>query len=376
MKNIAILSTVHPFDDTRIFHRQAISLSSKYNVNLYISAPFKTKKINNNLTIWGLPTWKNKADRLKSILKLLFFIKDIKTDLFIIHDPELLVLTPIIKLFKGKPIVYDIHENYVEMIHEKLWIPSYFRTTLARTYQTLEKLTFPFIDMIWYPVKNIGNHYHQYNKISRVQIRNVPALSAFQENNTSRIKKDQIIFLGYLIDDRGIREILKAFKIVLTKFPNYELVFVGAFQSDSFENEIMDMVRQLNLSQKIHFLGKIPYEKVSDYLYTAKIGLLNYLPIPNNINGLPNKIFEYMAAGLPVIASNFENYREVIEEAQSGILVNPTIPDEIANAIITLLGNNQKIFQMGENGRTAVRDRYCWEKESSNMFKAIENIFN
>ncbi len=376
MKTIAVLSTVHPHDDTRIYHRQAMSLSQKYKVNIYINAPFQFQQINENLCVWGLPEWKKKSDRAKTIFKLLKYIVNLKADIVIIHDPELLLIVPVIKIFKRIPIVYDIHENYVEMIQEKLWIPIWLRKTLSGMYVFLEKLTFPFIDMVWYPVNNIGNHYQSYKNLRKYQIRNVPAINSFQIENKHHQKKDRIIFLGYLIDDRGIKEIIQAFQKVLIKYPNYELVFVGAFQSDSFEDEITSMVQNFKLTDNIHFLGKVPYEKVAEYLFTAKIGLLNYLPIPNNIHGLPNKLFEYMAAGLPVIASNFDNYREVLEETQAGLLVDPTKPGEIADAIIFLLKDKKKMSQLGQNGQIAIQKKYCWEKETEKLFRAIEKLFN
>lgn len=376
MKTIAILSTVHPFDDTRVFYRQARSLSKKYNVNLYISAPFNFRKFNDNLMVWGLPEWKKKTDRIKSFFILFKYLVKLKANLIIIHDPELLLIVPIIKILKRVPIIYDIHENYVEMIREKLWLSIGMRKLLARGYLLSEKITFPFISMIWYPVKNIGDHYTSRNCLVKYQIRNVPSVQSFQSFNRANEEKKWLISLGYLIDDRGIREIILAFSLVLKDYPDYQLVFIGSFQSERFEQEIFALVSKLQIKDRVIFFGKIPYEKVANYLYNAQIGLLNYLPIPNNIMGLPNKLFEYMAAGLPVIASNFENYAEVINDAQCGILVNPTDPDEIAAAIIFLLNDEKKRIEMGKNGQLAIEDRYCWEMEEKKMFTSLERILN
>lgn len=88
---------------------------------------------------------------------------------------------------------------------------------------------------------------------------------------------------------------------------------------------------------------------------------------PNYVDAQPNKMFEYMSAGLPVIASNFPLWKEIIEGNQCGICVNPLEPKEIAAAIDWLTQNPEAAEQMGKNGRKAVEEKYNWQNEEEKL---------
>ena len=89
--------------------------------------------------------------------------------------------------------------------------------------------------------------------------------------------------------------------------------------------------------------------------------------MPNHVNALPNKMFEYMSAGLPVIASNFPLWKEIVEGNKCGLTVNPLSPKEIAEAIRYLLAHPEEARKMGENGRKAVLEKYNWDNESRKL---------
>ena len=97
------------------------------------------------------------------------------------------------------------------------------------------------------------------------------------------------------------------------------------------------------------------------------MGIITYLPYPNNTSCLPNKLFDYMLMGLPVVASDFPLYREVVEPNHCGLTVDPTRPEEIARAMEYLIEHPHEARQMGENGRRAVLEKYNWEKESRKL---------
>ena len=99
----------------------------------------------------------------------------------------------------------------------------------------------------------------------------------------------------------------------------------------------------------------------------AIAGVVTFLPLPNHINAQPNKIFEYMAAGLPVIGSNFPLWKELIEGNACGLCVNPTQPSEIAAAIHYLASHPEQALQMGANGKKMVQNTYNWTAEERKL---------
>jgi len=106
----------------------------------------------------------------------------------------------------------------------------------------------------------------------------------------------------------------------------------------------------------------------------SDIGLICFLPAPNHINAIPNKPFEYMASGLPVVASNFPLWKEIIEGNKCGLTVNPKKPEEIAKAIEYLIAHPAETKEMGENGRKAVSEKYNWENESKKLLDIYQQL--
>jgi glycosyltransferase involved in cell wall biosynthesis len=123
-------------------------------------------------------------------------------------------------------------------------------------------------------------------------------------------------------------------------------------------------------------LGWLDRGGVSDILSHSMAGLVTFLPAPNHIQAQPNKLFEYMSAGIPVIASNFPMWREIIADNDCGLLVDPLNPADIANAIDYLVSNPEEAQRMGANGRRAVHKRYSWTSEEKKLFAFYERTLN
>lgn len=106
----------------------------------------------------------------------------------------------------------------------------------------------------------------------------------------------------------------------------------------------------------------------------ADIGLVTYQPLLYCINSLPNKLLECMSLGVPVVYSNFPNYRAIAEAAGAGIMVDPTVPEQIADAIEALIRNPDLARRMGEAGKRAVRERFNWSVERSKLLRLYRQI--
>jgi glycosyltransferase involved in cell wall biosynthesis len=105
-------------------------------------------------------------------------------------------------------------------------------------------------------------------------------------------------------------------------------------------------------------------------------GLVTFLPLTNHIDAQPNKMFEYMSAGIPVIASDFPLWREIIQGNDCGILVDPLDPSAIAHAIDYLVSHPEEAHRMGKNGRIAVETKYNWTMEEKKLLAFYDNILN
>lgn len=370
-KWIVVASSVHRWDDTRILYRQAVSLSALGKVALFAPAPFRKKKIG-NITIIGIPPWHHKHQRIRLITGLYITfrnnIKHIKS--IHVHDPELL---PVIYLLHHKNkhlgLIYDMHENYKELIYSKLWIPSFLRSVIKKIYIWIEEKVIPEISGAIYSPKDLKNNLLSLN--SRVaRIENYPILkreSAIHNLDEIKRENNKVVYLGEMRRIRGILELIEAIKVVSKTIKNIRLEFIGRAVPSNFEWEIKSKIQQLNLESYISVRGHLPYDEALGLARDANVGIVTFLPTPNNLSCLPNKLFEYMQLCLPVIASNFPHYADIIGKSNCGLLVDPSDPNSIALGIIKLLSDPDLSKKMGNNGRRAVDNEYNWENESNKL---------
>ena len=192
----------------------------------------------------------------------------------------------------------------------------------------------------------------------------VPNSSAPKEKN-----EKVLVYVGGISKLRGAVEMVQALEY-LEHVEDIRLDLIGRFEPSSLEREL----QALPGYRRVRYLGWLQPKDIYKHLQTADIGLVCLHPDPRYVVGWPVKLFEYMAAGLPVIASNFPLWREIVEGNRCGICVDPLNPKEIAGAIEYLITHPEETRRMGENGRRAVEEKYNWENEGKKLLKLYEEL--
>ncbi|OYD17599.1 hypothetical protein CH333_00280 [candidate division WOR-3 bacterium JGI_Cruoil_03_44_89] len=366
---VCILTSVHSAFDTRIFHKEVRTLvNARYNVILI--AQHNKNEVVDRVKIVALPKPKNRFFRVFTTARETYKLAlRQKADIYHFHDPELIPVGILLKVLTRAKVIYDVHEDVPKQILTKEWIPLYIRALVSKIAFLSERVSSIFFDAIIVAGKDIAEHFPASNKITI--LRNFPLLEMVQRNKKKRQNaKGQVIlvYAGGLTKDRGIKEMVHVMDYVKN---NVELRLLGNFDDLSLEREITK-----NASKKVKFIGWVPYEQVFQYLREADIGLILLHPTPNYVIafGRFNKIFEYMAAGLPIVASNFPSLREIIEDIGCGITVNPLNPREIAKTIEYLIMHPNNAQKMGENGRKATLKKYNWEIEKERLLSVYEKL--
>lgn len=136
----------------------------------------------------------------------------------------------------------------------------------------------------------------------------------------------------------------------------------------------LENVKHLDGWSRVNFHGWANRGQVANILAQARAGLVVLHPTANYREAYPVKMFEYMAMGIPVIASDFPLWRRIVEDAECGLVVNPLNPDEIANAMQWLLDNPSEAEAMGDRGRKAVEANYNWESESHKLIEFYRQL--
>jgi glycosyltransferase involved in cell wall biosynthesis len=117
----------------------------------------------------------------------------------------------------------------------------------------------------------------------------------------------------------------------------------------------------------VDFHGFLDRDAVVEQLNRSQVGLVLFHPVPNHVNSQPNKLFEYMISGIPILASDFPLWKQFVDEPGTGLTVDPLDPSAIAEAIIRILTHPQEAEEMGNTGRALALTRYIWSQEAEKL---------
>lgn len=238
------------------------------------------------------------------------------------HDPELLLCGLLLRLC-GKKVVYDVHEDVPRQIMAKTWIATPLRRIASILFEGWENLCARCMSGIVAATPVIEQRYRKKNK-NTVNVNNYPILSEFLPLSAEQKEKHGgLCYLGDISPIRGIRELVSALE-----HTQAGLLLAGRYESENLKSEM----ESLPGYDKVEYLGYLDRKGVANALERANIGMVTLHPTPNYLVSLPIKLFEYMAAGLPCIVSNFPYWRELVGEADCALFVDPLSPQEIAQA--------------------------------------------
>jgi glycosyltransferase involved in cell wall biosynthesis len=369
-KKICILTSVHPVFDTRIFYKEAQTLSdAAYDVVLI--GPHDKKEIRSGIKIIPLFKPKNRIERFfKTSLSLYRKALLEKADIYHFHDPELIPLMLLLKIKAKAKIIYDVHEDFSKKILARYWLPKKIRGLVAYLFGKLEKKISEKFDFIIVATLKIKE---RFDLINIEVIKNYPKLfgSNLQKDPSVTGKKNilRVIYTGGLAKHKGIYKILQA----LTYISQGVVLDVYGKSSDKeFERKIIDLKNKYHLN--MNYRGRISYKQIYEEMRRSDVGVVCNQPKFGYNESLPNKLFEYMSAGLPVIASDFVEWKEIIEGNGAGFCVEPTDPREIAEAIQYIAQHSKRAKEMGKNGRKAIIEKYNWKEEGDKLLKIYEKL--
>ena len=364
---ICILTTVHPPFDTRIFHKEAKTLvKAGYDVSLI--AQHKRDEVVDGVKIVSLPKPHNRFTRIFVLSwRALRLALQLHADVYHFHDPELLFVGVLLKLLTRGKIIYDVHEDVPEQILSKLWLHPMVRRPVAWAFNIIEKCAARSCNAVIVATEGIAERFIAHHPVI---IHNYPDLGLFPGSPRTRLRDEMVVvYVGAISKLRGAFEMVGSLKS-LDESLGVVLKLIGRYQPLELEREL----QALEGNREIESLGWLPSENVYEHLVNADIGLVCLHPEPRYIVSLPVKLFEYMAAGIAVIASDFPLWKEIVEKNHCGLMVDPLSSKEIADAIRHLATHPDEAEKMGRNGRRAVEEMYNWQREGDRLVKLYEEL--
>lgn len=358
-------TSVHPFGDVRVFHKECVSLAEAgYEVHHVV--PNTESGLVDGVHIHSINyEHKSRLDRMRKTVKMVYAkCIELDADIYHFHDPELLRVGLKLKR-KGKKVIYDVHEDVPRQILSKSYINAVLRRLISFMVERHENYVSKRLTAIITATPFINDRFLKINPRS-INVNNFPMASEIEVEESTNSRKDQVCYIGVLSFIRGIREMIQAAGKNKTPF-----VLAGTWQPG-----VKEEVQQLEGWEQVNDIGFISRTTSLEVKSECFAGLVLFLPEPNHVNAQPNKMFEYMASGLPVIGSNFPLWKQIIEDNEVGICVDPNDPNAIDEAIQKLRNDPELVEKMGANGRKMVKEKYNWDIEKQKLialYKELEN---
>lgn len=365
-KRAVHLTSAHERSDIRIFLKECVSLASAgWDVTLLVADGGGDEVVRGVAVVdVGRPSGRlSRMTRTPS--RLLARALAIDAAVYHLHDPELLHIGWLLKR-RGKLVIFDSHEDVPKDILGKTYLKEPLRKVVAEAYTHFERFCCSRFDAVVTATPSIRAHFEPF-QAKTVDINNFPMESETITEAPSGPRSADVAYVGGINRERGVVTLVDAMHLVTSEA---RLLLIGEFMGGTE----LSVVSGLPGWSRVSALGRLDRRTVGEHLAHVAAGIVTFLPEPNHVTALPNKLFEYMAAGVAVIASDFELWRSIVEGHDCGICVDPRDPRAIAAAIDVLVSDPERAARCGANGLRAVREHYNWPTEEAKLLELYRGL--
>jgi glycosyltransferase involved in cell wall biosynthesis len=353
--DVIMLTTVHQATDGRIFHREARTLA-KAGFSVCVIGPHEKSEHIDGVWVSAIPKAQSRPQRLLLGWTLLKQALQLSGKLYIFHDPELFWVAPIL-LARGKRVVFDCHENLPAQVLQKPWIPKPLGWVLVPA----------LVFGLWLGSRILTGVIAVSEVVVRLSprhrtivIRNFPDREAMEvscQGKPPHLRRNIVIYAGGMFRVRGIRELVEAFRGLEYEA---ELWLAGEFEEEQFRDQILN-----SLPANVVWHGWKEHPELLKLYQQSKIGAAVLYPTKSHRHSTPTKMFEYLGSGLPVVASNFPEWAELLDGC--GVQVDPFDVTQIRDAIRRLVANNSTVASMSAVARERIERHFSWESEGQKL---------
>jgi len=302
-------------------------------------------------------------------------LSDHNVDVIHIHDLPLCRIGLQFKKKYNLKLVIDLHENWPALLSVSVHTNTLAGRILSseKQWREYEKSCTEKADAIITVVDEMKN---------RITAPGISAGKIYVLENTPEVGEQKelvferdndyftLLYVGGISYHRGLQYVIEGMSLMEKDIP-VRLWIAG---QGKYSSVLINLVRKLDLGSKVEFFGQLSKNEVENLMRKSDFGLIPHLRSEQSDNSSPNKLFEYMASGLPVLASNCISVKRVLEETNSGITYIYDSPSDFAGKVRGLFADrkNTQVFSM--NGIDAVRKKYNWQQGSSSLIKLYRDL--
>ena len=300
-------------------------------------------------------------------LRLFLYLLFKPRGVYFSNDLDTLLPNFLISKIKGGTLIYDSHEYFTE-------VPELIgRDKVRAIWLQIESYILPKLKTMFTVNETLAKIYSEKYHIPVHAVRNVPKLNGYVKSSEEiQVRKKYgisssdhlIIYQGAVNKDRGLEELIDAFTFLPS---NFHLVIVG---TGDVHQALIEKTNTLKLNH-VHFAGQIPFNKLEQYTLEADLGVS--LEKSTNLNyryALPNKVFDYLASGVPILVSPLTELCAILEKHNVGKLLPSHEPKDIAETIEAIFSDQNQLAIWKENTQKA-REEYCWENEEKKLMSIL-----
>lgn len=366
MAKVVHLTSVHVPFDTRIFQKECRTLAEAGH-EVVLLAPHDRTEVVAGVRVEGVRPRPGRFARMAlRPLELYRRARAENADVYHLHDPELLPVGAALSR-GGRKVVWDSHEDLPVQLLTKEWVPEGLRPLVSRAAGTVERACVARLSAV-VSAEPAGAARFRHPDV--VVVQNWPRLDEFPPIGTPYAEREPlVVYVGSITAARGARAMARAVNLLESESPA-RLEMAGTLAPPALEQEI----RAADPAGRVRLLGFQDRSSVGALLARARVGLVVLQPTAQYRATQPVKLFEYMAAGVPYVASDFALWRELVGSSDSGLFVDPQEPAAIAEAVSWLLDHPEEASEMGARGRHHVERMRSWDAEASKLLELYERL--
>lgn len=360
---IAHLSTLHPPRDNRIFNKECASLA-RAGVDQWLICAQESDEVDQEVQTVGIGRASGVFQRLiTSQVKAWRALGKVRPDLVHVHDPELIPMVWLWKTLHRKAAIYDAHEDLVGQMDDKAYIPRPLHPLASLYARLLVKLADRGFEGIVTATPHILS---LYNNSNGAVVHNYPYLQDYPVSDDEHVP-GRIVYVGMLSQGRQVDIMVEA----VAQVEGAQLVIAGKADPDMAE-----LLARHEDDGSIDYRGLIPATEVPALVASGALGLVFLKPLRNYVDSFPTKLFEYMAAGIPAVVSDFPWLKTLLGDHDCCVFVDTTTPEAPAQAIRELLAQPDRCAAMGQRGRRAIEEVFNFEAEVSSLLEVTERALS